>query len=123
MKKKCTILELEPQGLQQKEKGEEDMPVKKRRRLATDVMPVTTAASGSVAVANYPVPVGMAWSQNSCAYDSVFTILFAVWCNNKYLWNRKFDKTGNIYSILLANQFLKYDGKQISLENARFCNQ
>ncbi|KAF8809973.1 hypothetical protein BYT27DRAFT_7093289 [Phlegmacium glaucopus] len=61
----------------------------------------------------------MAWSQNSCAYDSVFTILFAIWCNNKDAWNRNFNKTGNEFSILLANQFSKYDRKQISLEKAR----
>lgn len=52
-------------------------------------------------------------------YDSVFTVLFAIWCNDKELWNRNFDKTGNIFSILLADQFSKYDRKQISLEKAR----
>ena len=67
----------------------------------------------------YIVPVGMKWSNNSCAYDSVFTILLAIWCNNKDMWSRYFNTTGNEFSILLANQFLKYDERQISLEKAR----
>ena len=61
----------------------------------------------------------MKWSQNSCAYDSIFTILFAIWCNDKDMWNRNFHETGNEFSILLANQFSKYDKNLISLENAR----
>jgi hypothetical protein len=61
----------------------------------------------------------MTWSQNSCAYDSVFTILFAIWCNDKDTWNKNFHETGNEFSILLADQFSKYDKKQISLEKAR----
>ena len=40
-------------------------------------------------------------------------------CNNKDMWSRNFNYTGNRFSILLANLFSKYDKKQISLEMAR----
>jgi hypothetical protein len=128
--KKRTISELEPTEGQLESVGEEDMPMKKKQRL-DDLRPVTTrstpAASVTVApsssssntTSTYTVPVGMKWSRNSCAYDSVFTILFAIWCNNKDMWNRNLNKTGNEFSILLADQFSKYNKKQISLEKGR----
>ena len=118
MKNKSTISELEPkgqlEGIDDEDTGYSYMPVKKRRRLVAPmpvviaIMPVALCTSST-----YPVPVGRTWSRNSCAYDSVFTILFAIWCNNKVTWNRIFDNTGNIFSILLADQFLKYDRKLV----------
>ena len=113
IKKKRTISELEPEG-QLESLCEKDMPMRKRIRLVTT--PSVALTSSTV---TYIVPVGMTWSENSCAYDSIFTILFAIWCNDKDMWNRKFHETGNEFSILLANQFSKYDKKQISLEKAR----
>ena len=116
MKRKRTTSDLEPAIEEQLESVrvcEEEVPMKKRRRLVTAPGPSVTAQSA------YIVPVGMTWSNNSCAYDSIFTILFAIWCNNKDIWNIKFNETDNEFSILLANQFSKYDKKQISLEKAR----
>lgn len=75
MKKKRTISELEPKG--QSIDHEEDMPVKKRRRLVTaptpgpvTAMPLAVAPSPSPRTSlrsACPDPVGMRWSQNSCA--------------------------------------------------------
>ena len=112
MKRKHTISEIEPEE-HESVRVYEDVPMKKRRRLMTAPLAPVTAPS------TYIVPIGMTWSNNSCAYDSVFTILFAIWCNNKDVWNINFYDTGNEFSILLANQFSKYDKKQISLEKAR----
>ena len=113
IKKKRTISELEPEG-QLESLCEKDMPMRKRIHLVT-----TPSVAPTSSTVTYIVPVGMTWSENSCAYDSIFTILFAIWCNDKDMWNRKFHETGNEFSILLANQFSKYDKKQISLEKAR----
>ena len=118
VKKKRTISELEPEG-QLESICEEDMPVRKRIRLVTAATAPSVTPSPSTASSTYIVPVGMAWSQNSCAYDSIFAILFAVWCSDKDMWNKNFLETGNEFSILLANQFSEYDKKQISLEKGR----
>jgi uncharacterized protein DUF6570/helitron helicase-like protein/PIF1-like helicase len=115
MKKKRTISELQPEG-QIENDYEEDMPVTKKRRRHG---PTTAASAVAPSTVTYIVPVGMVWSQNSCAYDSIFTIIFAIWCNDKDKWNRYFYETGNKFSILLADQFSKYDIKLISLEKAR----
>ena len=37
---------------------------------------------------HYDAPIGCRWSQNSCAYDSVFTPLFGLWCSsNRDVWD------------------------------------
>ena len=64
-------------------------------------------------------PIGMIWSQNSCAYDSVFTILFNIWCHNIDSWGTIFNQLGNDFCILLVNQFIKYNQNEISLEVGR----
>jgi hypothetical protein len=33
-------------------------------------------------------PLGIRWSNNSCAYDSVFSILFSLWKSNSHYWTR-----------------------------------
>ena len=67
---------------------------------------------------SYP-PIGMVWSQNSCAYDSIFTILFNVWCHDMKKWGTIFTQLGNEFCILLVNEFTKYVRNEISLEAAR----
>ena len=66
----------------------------------------------------YP-PIGMVWSQNSCAYDSIFTILFNIWCRDMDIWGTIFTQLGNEFCILLVNEFSKYVRNEISLEVAR----
>jgi hypothetical protein len=66
----------------------------------------------------YP-PIGMVWSQNSCAYDSIFTILFNIWCRDMDNWGTIFTQFGNEFCILLVNEFTKYVRNEISLEVAR----
>ena len=53
----------------------------------------------------YLIPQGMIWSNNSCAYDSIFTILFSIWCNNKNLWNYNFHEIIYPFIIALSHEF------------------
>ena len=46
-------------------------------------------------------------------------ILFNIWCHDKSKWRTIFNHLGNEFSILLINEFLKYDENKISLEMAR----
>jgi hypothetical protein len=56
----------------------------------------------------YHPPIGMKWSQNSCAYDSIFSILFNIWCHDMDKWESIFTRLGNEFCILLVDQFSKY---------------
>ena len=65
------------------------------------------------------IPQGMIWSNNSCAYDSIFTILFSVWCDNKNLWNYNFNQMNNPFIISLSNGFNDVDKNIKTLETIR----
>ena len=58
---------------------------------------------------HYLIPQGMIWSNNSCAYDSIFTILFLIWCNNKNLWTYNFHRMNNPFIMALSNGFNNVD--------------
>lgn len=64
-------------------------------------------------------PVGMKWSENSCAYDSVFTILFNIWQHDHQRWNFVFEQLGNEFCALFAQEFEGYHRKETSLEAGR----
>ena len=68
---------------------------------------------------NYDAPIGCRWSQNSCAYDSVFTPIFALWCNNRVSWARDIGSMGNAVSDLLLEGFSLYERGDTSLEDVR----
>jgi hypothetical protein len=68
---------------------------------------------------HYLIPQGMIWSNNSCAYDSIFTILFSIWCNNKNLWTYNFHRMNNPFIIALSNGFNDVDNNIKTLETIR----
>jgi hypothetical protein len=57
------------------------------------------------------------WSQNSCAYDSVFTPLFVLWCSNREYWAQNISGMGNVVAYLLLKGFSLYESSETSLEN------
>jgi hypothetical protein len=70
---------------------------------------------------HYEAPIGCRWSQNSCAYDSVFTPVFALWCttNDRDYWARDIRTMNNAVSDLLLEGFSLYERGGTSLENVR----
>ena len=90
-------------------------PTKKRNHLVNETAP--SAGHNYTRRDRYP-PIGMIWSQNSCAYDSIFTILFNIWCRDTDNWRMIFTRLGNEFCVLLVNEFTRYDRKEISLEVA-----
>ena len=68
---------------------------------------------------HYEAPIGIRWSENSCAYDSLFTPLFALWCSNREYWARSFSGMGNVVADLLLEGFFRYERGEASLENVR----
>jgi Helitron helicase-like domain at N-terminus/PIF1-like helicase len=66
---------------------------------------------------HYLIPQGMIWSNNSCAYDSIFTILFSIWCDNKKLWTYNFHRMNNPFIIALSNGFNDVDNNRKDLGN------
>ncbi|KDR76763.1 hypothetical protein GALMADRAFT_66895 [Galerina marginata CBS 339.88] len=65
------------------------------------------------------VPQGFIWSNNSCAYDAGFTILFTLWCSSRNMWTEKFRAIGNQFIIDLVNGFIDVDYNSKSLERVR----
>ena len=68
---------------------------------------------------HYEAPIGCRWSQNSCAYDSVFTPIFALWCDNRDCWARDIRGMGNAVADLLLEGFSLYERGDTSLEDVR----
>lgn len=73
------------------------------------------------------VPSGFAWSDNSCAYDSVLTILFSIWTSDNQQSEELFSGINSVLAknlhktfqnIKVANRFEKHrDIFRRSLEN------
>jgi hypothetical protein len=68
---------------------------------------------------HYTTPIGMRWSENSCAYDSVFTPIYVQWCTNRNLQTDLFRRMGSPVANLLFDGFIRYEAGQGSLEDAR----
>jgi len=67
---------------------------------------------------HYTAPIGMRWSNNSCAYDSIFTPIYAQWCASRVLWTEVIRRTGSPSAVLLLEGFIRYEAGQESLEDA-----
>ena len=65
---------------------------------------------------HYLIPRGIIWSNNSCAYDSIFTVLFSIWCGNKNLWHYKFQEIYNPFIRALTDGFNDVDNNRKTLE-------
>ena len=68
---------------------------------------------------HYLMPRGMIWSNNSCAYDSIFTVLFSFWSDNKNLWTHNFQRIDNLFIRMLLDGFNSVDDNLKSLEMIR----
>jgi hypothetical protein len=68
---------------------------------------------------HYRAPIGCRWSQNSCAYDAVFTSVFVLWCSNRQYWTKSLKGMGNEVADLLIHGFTCYEKGEALLEDAR----
>ncbi|KAF8812809.1 hypothetical protein BYT27DRAFT_7272511 [Phlegmacium glaucopus] len=100
-----------------------DLPViQESKSEVTDKLVLKKACPSQSLVPNenhYIVPQGFIWSNNSCAYDSSFVILFTLWCSNKNLWTEEFQSMGNQFIYDLVNGFLDVDLNLKTLERIR----
>ncbi|KAF8221603.1 hypothetical protein L208DRAFT_1327085 [Tricholoma matsutake] len=64
-------------------------------------------------------PTGLIWSNNSCAYDSVFTILYSLWRNNPTHWKQFFYSMNCDLLEEICNGFNDHSYNQTSLESVR----
>ncbi|KAF8229954.1 hypothetical protein L208DRAFT_1284200 [Tricholoma matsutake] len=66
------------------------------------------------------VPLGIIWSNNSCAYDSVFSILYAVWKTTKpEYWSHNFGSINDDILEDICNGFQSHLDGLTSLEHVR----
>ena len=68
---------------------------------------------------HYTALIGMRWSKNSCAYDSVFTPIYVQWCTNRILQMEFIGRMCSPEANLLIDGFVQYEAGQGSLEYAR----
>ena len=68
---------------------------------------------------HYTTPIGLRWSQNSCAYDAVFTSVFIHWCTHRLLLTEEIRKWGSPAANQLIDGFIRYDAGLETLEDAR----
>ena len=66
---------------------------------------------------HYETPIGCQWSQNSCAYDSVFTPIFVLCCGNRDYWAQVIRGMGNAVADLLVEGFSFYERGDTSLKD------
>ena len=76
-------------------------------------------SSNTLTRTHYAAPIGMRWSENSCAYDSVFTPVFLQWCANREFLSDEIGKSGSLVAIQLIEGFACYEAGLESLEEAR----
>jgi hypothetical protein len=69
---------------------------------------------------DYTSPIGLVWdSQNySCAYDSLFTILYHIWNSDTDRWDEFFDDTSKPL-FMLQNGFEMFNSGEITIEEVR----
>jgi PIF1-like helicase len=65
------------------------------------------------------VPIGLQWSENSCAYDSVFIILHRIWASDPDQWVRIFNSMNTELLGSLATDFSAHATGSLSLEASR----
>jgi hypothetical protein len=68
---------------------------------------------------HYTTLIGMRWSENSCAYDSVFTPIYVQWCADRDFQTEFIRTTDSPAANLLFDGFVQYEAGQSSLEGAR----
>ena len=93
--------------------------VPKTKRCRLENIADQASAGDSIISIQHPQPVGMKWSENSCAYDSVFTILFNIWQHDHQQWSLVLKQLGNEFCTLFAEEFERYCRKETSLEAGR----
>jgi len=81
----------------------------KRRKLTDHMHPL-----------NVQQPVGLIWDgQNySCAYDSMFTILYSIWIQDPEVWTKRFEETSQMLTYLASEFHNVLNGHKL-LEAAR----
>src|SRR6266550_3563957 len=89
---------------------------KKRRKSENEMIIDTTSNTTSI---GYLIPIGIAWDQNSCAYDSILCIMYSLWLFNKPVWNDWLRHLSNIHLKKLCLDFEKIDLNIKTLSSTR----
>ena len=64
-------------------------------------------------------PSGLSWHRNSCAYDSILCIIYAIWMGNRSLWTDYLKNLNNPHLGKLAKDFERVQRDLITLNSAR----
>src|ERR1700723_4563653 len=65
------------------------------------------------------MPKGTRWSNNSCAYDPIVTILYNIWLDDTVAQSAAFKSIGLRFMGLLADSFKRHTEGEYSLEEVQ----
>lgn len=75
-------------------------------------------SSFSISIGAY-IPSGFSWSQNSCAYDSILSIIHSIWVTNVPVWSGIFNLMNSDLLGNLATDFAQCKAGVMRLDSAR----
>ncbi len=100
--------------------GKENKSTLKRSVPDSEVMHKTAKVSRSTLSTDHSgTPLGIVWNSqdHSCAYDSLFMVLYNIWVENSEIWSRRFgDVSDHLQS--LSEQFKFVKSGSITIEDA-----
>jgi hypothetical protein len=101
----------QPSAVKRKVSGSRVAPQKKKVKTnhVVDSLPTTSIS----------VPQGTCWHNNSCAYDSVVSILYGIWQDDRTLYSNSFRNLNGEFLGLLVDGFSRYYNGEYSLEDVR----
>jgi hypothetical protein len=85
----------------------------RRKKLKTNHISDSSSVSGSI------MPKGICWSNNSCAYDPIVSILYNIWLDNPVEQSEAFELLNNRFLGLLAGSFRQHLEGAYTLEEVR----
>ena len=99
-------------GKKRKIEGAENLSASTKKSKAAQIVMASNDSSS---------PSGLIWDGNnySCAYDSLFTVLYEIWSNDTKVWTRRFKEINQRHLKSLSVCFQKYMNGQATFETAR----
>ena len=65
------------------------------------------------------IPSGLSWHRNSCAYDSILCIIYAIWMSDRSLWTDHMKNLNNAHLGKLARDFERVQTNLTTLNSTR----
>ncbi|PBK84464.1 hypothetical protein ARMGADRAFT_909407, partial [Armillaria gallica] len=103
-------------GVKRKRGSESGTQWRDSKRTKPDDTKSTEECVSNSTISENLSPEGLIWSNNSCGYDSVFTILYQIWLKDPHVWSGIYKAMNTEWMGKLADGFEQYKSGQSTLE-------